>query len=485
MYCRLEFMNFLQFTPALLGSISFYLAVYHLIVYIRLKEPALHPRVHLWFAVICFFTGIGDFLCTALYLSTSIQEGVVWQWWQFLNNQMFPILFIWFLYEYIGAPRKRIIRIVTIGLFAFFCLSVIAPLEWSFRVGSPAIKEMIFAPNFVLTYYEVEAGILYFILNLIYFVLGIYLLYFVIQYYLQHRKQARLFLAAFLIYFYCGINDMLVVEGVYTGIYLAEYGYIALIILMTFSLFNSYVDTLTKLYVDASDISKLKSNMIMFATHELKTPLIPIMGWVEFLKSGITDGKDLREIIGQTEIDSMLNATQRLNRIIEEFLDLGRIEGGRLVLNKEHCRFQDLVFNAINAVTYFANSCGISIHNQIRDTEIYCDKMRIEQVFINILFNAIKFSPAGSTIEITCENTDRSTSISFQDHGSGFSPEDIKNIWRPFSSGIQSKHGTNVPSTGVGLFLSKAIVEMHAGSIRIESPGLEQGSNVTIILPLT
>ncbi len=477
-------MNIFQIAPALLGSISLYLVAYHLTVYFRLKEPALHPRVHLWFAILCFFTGIYDFLCTGLYLSMSTPEGVLWQRAQFLITQLFPLTFIWFLYEYISAPRKQVIKFITIGLVSFFCLSLLAPMEWIFNLDSPLTKVVIFTPDLIVTYYEVESGVLSGVINGIYFTIGIYFFYFIVQYYRQHRKEARLFVAAFFVYFLCGLNDLFVMGGIFNTIYLIEYGYIALIILMNFRLSRSFVNTLTKMYSDASEISKLKTNMLMFATHELKTPLIPIMGWVEMVKYGMANGIETQKLIGQTEIDSIFNAAQRLNRIIDEFLDLGRIDSGRLTLNKEPCHLLDLVNNALATIASHAKNRHVSISNQVIDVDIQCDKIHIEQVFINILFNAIKFSPADSTIDITSENAGGSSCITFRDHGAGLSPEDLKNVWNPLSSTLKSKGDYIVPSTGVGLFLSKTIIDKHAGSIQIESPGPKQGTIVTIHLPL-
>ena len=109
-----------------------------------------------------------------------------------------------------------------IGIFAFLCVSAATPIEWSFQVDSPAVKIVSIAPDIILTYYEVEAGFLNLLLNFFFFIVEIYILANVIRYYLQQRHKARLFLAAFLIYFFCGINDILILMRVYSGIYLVE-----------------------------------------------------------------------------------------------------------------------------------------------------------------------------------------------------------------------------------------------------------------------
>ena len=113
-----------------------------------------------------------------------------------------------------------------------------------------------------------------------------------------------------------------------------------------------------------------------------------------------------------------------------------------------------------------------------------CDRFRIEQVFINILSNAIKYSPDGTEVRLWSKNEDERVIFYCQDQGYGFSEEQMKNLWRPFTRTTSGDKTGGKFSTGIGLYLSKLIVEMHGGGINVDSKGINQGTTVTIFLPV-
>ncbi|OLS12141.1 MAG: PAS/PAC sensor signal transduction histidine kinase [Promethearchaeota archaeon CR_4] len=243
-------------------------------------------------------------------------------------------------------------------------------------------------------------------------------------------------------------------------------------------------NSLLKLYEDALSISDMKTNLITFASHELKTPLVPIIGWAEFMAQTINKGKKLDEIIGMEEVASILQSARRLTTIINNFLDVGRIESKRLELKMGKHKTTILMKNAVDSVAQLALSHNIAINNHIQDFDIWVDGFRIEQVFINILSNAIKYSPEGTQVTVTLEVNGNQISIFFKDQGYGFTPEQLGEVWRPFSSkSMQSKDNT-LPGTGIGLFLTRGLIERHNGTIEISSPGPNLGSTVKITLPM-
>ncbi|HMF34135.1 MAG TPA: PAS domain S-box protein [Candidatus Lokiarchaeia archaeon] len=242
--------------------------------------------------------------------------------------------------------------------------------------------------------------------------------------------------------------------------------------------------TLKRLYEEAMEISEMKTNLITYATHELKTPLVPIMGWSEFIKKALADGKKLDRLISKTEIESIFNSAVRLNKIIDNFLDVGRLESKRLELQKRQTKVLPLIENAMKNVAYQAKTANINIHNEIQDTEIYCDPFRIEQVFINILSNAIKYSPPETEVSCSSEIIGDEVAFYFRDQGHGFTLDELEHIWQPFSKSFPERYGPSPTSTGIGLYLSRGIVEMHGGAIEISSAGPDLGSTVKIILPM-
>jgi PAS domain S-box-containing protein len=235
-------------------------------------------------------------------------------------------------------------------------------------------------------------------------------------------------------------------------------------------------------YEDALQVSEMKSNLLSFASHELKTPLVPIIGWVGFLKSLLEKGKKIEDHFGMEDVLSILHACERLDKSVSKFLDLGRLESKRLVLQQQDHSLATLFANSLESVAQLAQSRDIVIQKDIPDCQLHVDGFRMEEVFINILTNAIKYSPTGSHVSVSA-HVNGALVIKFHDEGIGFTEDQLKNVWRPFSTSNLQNKSDGMPSTGIGLFLSKGIVEQHGGTIAITSPGPGKGSTVSISLP--
>ncbi len=243
-------------------------------------------------------------------------------------------------------------------------------------------------------------------------------------------------------------------------------------------------EALKEAYEDALEISQLKTNLISFVSHELKTPLVPIAGWADVILTALDKGKKIDTIIGKGEIASILNSAKRLERIIDEYLDLGRLEGKKLVLNKKPLHLVKLLAEAVKNVEMLARASNITIHVNVEDVTLDVDGFRIEQVFINILSNAIKYSPLNKEVWISSQKEESFLKVLFVDQGCGFTEEELRGIWRPFVN-LASRHKKGMPTgTGIGLYLTKGLVEIHGGTIEIFSPGVDKGSRVEISLPL-
>jgi signal transduction histidine kinase len=158
------------------------------------------------------------------------------------------------------------------------------------------------------------------------------------------------------------------------------------------------------------------------------------------------------------------------------------LESKRLVLQQQDHSLATLFANSLESVAQLAQSRDIVIQKDIPDCQLHVDGFRMEEVFINILTNAIKYSPTGSHVSVSA-HVNGALVIKFHDEGIGFTEDQLKNVWRPFSTSNLQNKSDGMPSTGIGLFLSKGIVEQHGGTIAITSPGPGKGSTVSISLP--
>ncbi len=238
-------------------------------------------------------------------------------------------------------------------------------------------------------------------------------------------------------------------------------------------------------------ISDLKSNLITQAAHELKTPLTAILGWGELLFNAKKQGKSLDTTFDIEDFEIIMRNAERLNDIINDFLDVGRIESGKFVINKQDIDFNEIIENATSAVDYLANQKNITFSTETAPKiSIPVDRRRMEQVLINLLSNAIKYSPEHTQVLIKTRPMELGGRKLFEvriiDEGYGFTNEELAEAMTPFGKAytIQEKKRV-VQGTGLGLFISLRIVEEHGGTLVIKSEGANKGTQVEILLPLS
>ncbi len=237
-------------------------------------------------------------------------------------------------------------------------------------------------------------------------------------------------------------------------------------------------------------ISDLKSNLITQAAHELKTPLTSIIGWSELLFNAKKQGKSIDSLFDIEDIETILRNAERLNDLVNDFLDVGRIENGKFGISKQSISFEEIIENAIRAVDYLATQKHITISTPIGIINIVSvDRRRMEQVIINLLSNAIKYSPDNTRVKIHTGLIDLSGQNLFQvqviDEGYGFTPEELPEATTPFGKAYTRQDQKRViQGTGLGLFISRRIVEQHGGTLEIHSEGVNKGTRVEILLPL-
>ncbi len=237
-------------------------------------------------------------------------------------------------------------------------------------------------------------------------------------------------------------------------------------------------------------ISDLKSNLITQAAHELKTPLTAILGWGSLLLAAKKQGKGLNADSDLEGLESIARNAARLDDLINDFLDVGRIESGKLEITRTRVDFNEILSTAMQAVDFLANQRGATISmNTVPSPDLALDHQRMEQALINLLSNAIKYSPEHGRITVKTKMINVSGHLKFQvqviDEGYGFTAEELAEATTPFGKAYtRQEQKRAVQGTGLGLFISRRIVEQHGGTLTIRSEGANKGTEVEILLPL-
>jgi PAS domain S-box-containing protein len=240
-------------------------------------------------------------------------------------------------------------------------------------------------------------------------------------------------------------------------------------------------------------LSEMKSNFLSIASHELKTPLTSIKGYSDII---IDNMKEKIDSGVYRMIESINRAADRLHRVVNNILDVTRIEQKRLRLKPEFLDLGAVAKDCIDDLGQFTIKRNISFSCKFQDglPQFYGDKMRMQQVFTNLFSNAIKYSPDGSRVEVSiyAESTER-LHILVKDFGIGIDKCEQRNIFDPFYEiGNANRHSTDSTKfmgggTGLGLSIVKGIVERHGGRIWVESDGVREntfpGSEFHIVLP--
>jgi signal transduction histidine kinase len=244
--------------------------------------------------------------------------------------------------------------------------------------------------------------------------------------------------------------------------------------------FNSLAERVLNTMDELKTLDQAKSEFLSIASHELRTPMTSIKGSLSLLTSGVMgelDAGSLRLIrIAEGETD-------RLIRLINDLLDLAKIEAGRFPLVCSWAHWDELMTKTSEGLSGLALSAGVEIEwESASDLEIYLDRDRVQQVLANLISNAVKFSPRGSKIRIALKRDRQSpVEIDVIDQGPGIAPEDRDLIFQKFRQGAKPENPL-VKGTGLGLAIAKALVEEHGGVIGVRSePG--QGSTFTFSLP--
>ena len=228
--------------------------------------------------------------------------------------------------------------------------------------------------------------------------------------------------------------------------------------------------------------SRAKSEFLASMSHELRTPLNSVLGFSQLLDEGVAGELNEKQ---KHFVDDIYTSGQFLLNLINDILDLSKVEAGKIVLNKEKMHVSDTIDEAITLIKEKAMKHIIKIKKEI-DPElkfIDADKQRVKQILFNLLSNAIKFSKeSGGTVTISVKKEGDMAEISVSDTGIGIKPENMEKLFLKFEQlekGISEKYG----GTGLGLAICKQLAELHGGSIWAQSK-YSEGSTFTFTIPL-
>jgi len=231
---------------------------------------------------------------------------------------------------------------------------------------------------------------------------------------------------------------------------------------------------------EAVAASRAKSAFLANMSHELRTPLNAIMGFADALAAGYAGPLAPKQAEYVRDIHA---ASAHLLRLVNDVLDLSKVEVGRLELSPEPVDLRRLIEACTAIVREPARNAGLRLAVEIPPdlAPIQADVVRLKQVFLNLLSNAIKFTPRGGEVRLTAEQNDTVVTIAIRDTGIGMRPEDLPVAFEPFGQ-IDASLSRRYEGTGLGLSLSKNLIELHGGRLEIET-ALGAGTTVFVTLP--
>jgi len=237
--------------------------------------------------------------------------------------------------------------------------------------------------------------------------------------------------------------------------------------------------------IKLKELNEMRKEFIDRASHELKTPITTVYGAYQLLDLLHKD-KFNPEQLELLEMASI--GTKRIKKLVDDLLDVSQLESKSFKVNKSRANLSNIIINCIKEMKYFSNKRNHEIDVDILP-ELYVniDDSRIELVFTNLISNAIKYTPSNGKIQINMQSDGKFAQIKISDSGVGLSSEEIKNLFKKFStieSPLKKDLDMDLGSTGLGLFLSKEIIKLHGGEIWAESEGKGKGSTFIVKIPV-
>jgi signal transduction histidine kinase len=224
-------------------------------------------------------------------------------------------------------------------------------------------------------------------------------------------------------------------------------------------------------------LNQLKSEFVSMVSHEFRTALVGIQGFSEILTTEGNSPEDVKTLAGDIFSDA-----QRLNRMINEMLDLDRMEAGKIRIQPKPVDVNSLVREVVDRARASSNNHNLRTELDGALPIINADPDRLIQVISNLVTNAVKYSPDGGEVSVGTHAEDGHVHVAVRDHGLGIAPENIDKMFERYER-FESTKTNKVVGTGLGLAICKQIIELHGGRIWVESK-LGEGSTFEFTVPV-
>jgi PAS domain S-box-containing protein len=228
------------------------------------------------------------------------------------------------------------------------------------------------------------------------------------------------------------------------------------------------------------EVDRMKDEFVSIVSHELRTPLTSIRGSVQLV---LDEADSVPDPEHRKLLQIALNNCERLVRIINDILDVSKIESGNLSLRRKPVHVAEIVRQSIDVVASPAANASVKLEVSVPANirPVMVDPDRIVQAMVNLLSNAVKFAPPNSTVTTTVTGSEHMVTIAVADHGEGIAPENLNRLFRKFQQ-VDSSSSRRKGGTGLGLAITKALVEQHGGRIFVDSE-LHKGTRFSFTLP--
>jgi signal transduction histidine kinase/ActR/RegA family two-component response regulator len=229
-------------------------------------------------------------------------------------------------------------------------------------------------------------------------------------------------------------------------------------------------------------LDELKSEFLAMVSHELRTPLTAIIGYSRLLMRQVHGKLSAKQLEHQ---EAIFRGAQRLSDLINDLLDVSRLEAGRIELAPRPTDLAQIVEQAATVVAVAAHARQIRITAELPPDlpAVEADPSRLQQILVNLIGNAVKFSAPSGAVRVTAGRTREQIWVAVEDHGVGIAKDELARIWDPFyqvEAPMRRRHG----GSGLGLAIVRRLVELHGGVVRAESEGQNRGSRFSFTLPV-